>query len=89
MFGFGAADGERLLLSALAASFGGGGLFFDGDLRDEVSHLADGRLRLFLVGSIDLVPDFLPRGIHRFELISRHALRPGLFWGDKVFRCKA
>ena len=64
------ADRETTLLACLARR--GCCLLFDGDLRDEVPHLANRGLRLFFVGCIDFIADLLSRGIHRFELINRH-----------------
>ena len=53
---------KRLAL-LLAAFFFGGRLaaLLDGDLRDEVAHLPDRGLRLFLAGGLDDVLDLLAR----------------------------
>ena len=45
---------------------------FDGNLRNEVSHLADCRLRIFLGRRFNDVPDLLTRRVHRFKLICGH-----------------
>ena len=50
----------------------------DGDLRHEVAHLPNRRLRFGFVGRFDDVFDLLPGGVHRLELISRHGRRRGL-----------
>ena len=54
--------------------FCGGGLaaLLDGDLRDEVPHLLDRRLRLFLAGGLDDVLDLLTGLVHRLEIITGH-----------------
>ena len=65
-------DADAALLVEEDAGGRGRRLFLDGDLRDEVSHLANSCLRLFFVGCIDFVPDFLSGRVHRFKLISRH-----------------
>jgi aconitate hydratase len=68
-----AADGKAaFLLASHGRLRGGGTALLDGDLRDEVPHLANRGLRLFFVGSIDFVPDLLPGRVHRFELIGGH-----------------
>ena len=67
-----AADGQAPRF--FFAAFAGGRLlgFLDRDLGDEVAHLPDRRLGLFLGGGFDHVADLLPRGVHRLELIGRH-----------------
>ena len=57
-----AADGERLAFCAALGLFGGGlAALLDGDLGDEVAHLADRRLGFFLAGRLDHVLDLLAR----------------------------
>ena len=47
-------------------------LFFDGDLGDEVAHLADRRLGFFLGRRFDHVLDLRAGRVHRFELKGWH-----------------
>ena len=74
---FDAAEGEGLALFCRLSS-GAAWLpaLLDGDLRDEVAHLPDRRLRLVLAGRLDDVLDLLAGGVHRLELIGRHGSIP-------------
>ena len=75
VLGIDAADGERLSFLAGFLLFRGAlACLFDGDLRNEVPHLPDRCLRFLLGRRFDDVLDFLPAGIHRFELKRRHGL---------------
>ena len=56
------------------AGFGLLPALLDGDLRDEVPHLPDRGLRIFLGGGLDHVLDLGARRVHRLELKSGHGV---------------
>ena len=67
-----AAEGKGLSLSAAFLQGAGLSALLDGELRDEVPHLLDRRLRFLLIGGLDDVLDLLAGLVHGLKVITWH-----------------